>query len=337
MKRILNLLLILGAGLFIYSSCGKPTDPESIYPSSSGGYKIVSKFETAAYAQDLIIMDTLCFISQGEGGLMVVDISDREHPETVNIITNNVRGYSTKLAIKDNALYIAAGSFGVTVLNIVKPLTPVVTVSNLSMKPAKNFHVFGEYLITAVSEQGCYFSDVSFPIYPDLRAEFKTPGYAKGLTTNSDSSYLFVATGEMGLTIYNISVMNGGYGPYPQVGWGDTPGYAEAVAVADGNSYAYLACGNAGLQIVDYSDTTNLSIAGTFNGGGYAHEIMLKDDKVYLTTEDNGLQVIDISDVSNPVRIGSVDTDEALGLDMDENYIYIADEEEGLIIIQKPE
>jgi len=41
--------------------------------------------------------------------------------------------------------------------------------------------------------------------------------------------------------------------------------------------------------------------------------------------------------VSNPVRIGSVDTDEALGLDMDENYIYIADEEEGLIIIQKPE
>ena len=43
-----------------------------------------------------------------------------------------------------------------------------------------------------------------------------------------------------------------------------------------------------------------------------------------------GLQIIDVSDVTAPKLLGAVETKFALGLDMDENYIYLADEDEGI-------
>ncbi len=49
-----------------------------------------------------------------------------------------------------------------------------------------------------------------------------------------------------------------------------------------------------------------------------------------------GLQIIDVSDFTNPKLIGVVDTEFALGLDMDDEFIYVADEDEGLIIISIP-
>ena len=59
-------------------------------------------------------------------------------------------------------------------------------------------------------------------------------------------------------------------------------------------------------------------------------------DKIFITTELRGLQIIDVSDPVNPFRIGTVQTQYAKGVTADDKYIYVADEEEGLIIISIP-
>jgi hypothetical protein len=318
--------------------CGKPTDPESLKPDDiSGGYKIVKRFPTPGYAQDVLKKDSLLYIAQGEGGLLIVSIVDPENPQTVSVTTEGVRGYSSKIAMKDSAVYLAAGTFGVTIINVGDPVLPIVTVSNLNMKPARDFHVFGNYMFTAISEQGVSIADISYPTQPDIRGGISTSGYAYALTTSDDSNYLFVACGEMGLSIFNISDFQEGFGIYPQVGWCDTPGYAEAVTVVDNESIAFLACGTSGLQIIDYSDTSNIYIAGSYDSIGYAKDLMYKDHRIYMTMETYGLQIIDVSDITKPYLIGMVQTQYALGLDMDEKYIYLADEVEGLIIVSIPD
>ena len=334
-KFKLFVLLLLSINLFL--SCGKPTTPETVpIPDISGGYKIVTKYATSGYAQDVLKKDDLLYIAQGEGGLEIVDIADPENPETVSIASEGVRGYSIKVAILDTVVYIAAGSFGVTVLDVADVYNPIVTAANTSMKPAKNIHIRGQYLFTAVSEQGVKLSNISYPAGPDPQGAISTFGFAYDLTTTADSSYMFVACGEMGLDIINISDFQGGWPNYWQVGWCDTPGKAESIAILEEESIAFLACGTAGLQIIHYADTTNIHIIGSLDGGGYAKDLIYKDQRIYQTAELGGLQIIDVSDYTNPQLIGVVDTEFALGLDIDDNFVYVADEDEGLIIISIP-
>jgi hypothetical protein len=323
-------------GLFLMIGCGKPTVPESLNPGD-GGYKIVKRFPTSGYAQDVLKKDSLLYIAQGEGGLMIVSVADPENPQTVSLTTEGVRGYSSKIAMKDSAVYLAAGTFGVTVINVGDPVVPFVTVANLGMKPARSFHILGNFMFTAISEQGISICDISYPTQPDIRGGISTSGYAYGLTTSADSNYLFAACGEMGLSIFDISDFQEGFGIYPRIGWCDTPGDAEAITVLDNESIAFMACGTAGLQIIDYSDTSNIYIAGSYDSIGYAKDLLYNDHRIYLTTETYGLQIIDVSDITKPFLVGIVPTGYALGLDMDEKYIYLADEDEGLIIISIPE
>ncbi len=336
--KVYKLFALLITVISLMYGCGKPQDAESLWPDDqSGGFTIVKEFPTSAYAQDVIKKDNLLYIAQGEGGLTIVDVTNPLHPETVSVLSEGVRGYSTRIAMKDSVVYLASGSFGVNVINVINPAEPVVTVSNLNMKPARDLLVMGNYMFTAISEQGVRISDISFPVYPDIRGGMVTNGYARGLANSSDTSLLFVACGEMGLSVFNISDFQNGFGEYPVVGWCDTPDYAEMVVVDDDESLAYMACGTAGLQIVDYSDTLNMKIVGSYDGAGYAKSLVYKDHMVYLAAEKGGLQVIDVSNVTNPRAVGLVDMDYAMGLVVDEPYIYVANDAGGLTIVEFPQ
>jgi hypothetical protein len=141
----------------------------------------------------------------------------------------------------------------------------------------------------------------------------------------------------MGFSIHNISNMQDGFGIYPRVGWCDAPGDAEAIALDESRSVAFLACGTSGLQVINYADTNNIYIAGSYDSAGYAKDLELRGNLVYLSSELGGLQIIDVTDFTAPKLLGAVEAKFALGLDMDENYIYLADEDEGILIISIPD
>ncbi len=329
-------LLLILATIFIINGCGKPTDPESLKPDDAG-YKIVSQIPSSGFANDIVKRGDLAYIAQGEGGLLIYDVSDPLLPIMVSLTTESLWGYTGKIALKDSAVYLAANTFGINVVDVRNPDTPVVTITNLGLKPAKNFCVMGNYLFTAISEQGVGIAEISMAAEPDIRGQFPATGYAYGLATSTDSNYLFVAGGEMGLSIYNISNFQDGYGIYPQIGWCDTPGDAEAIVLDESRSVAFMACGTSGLQILDYSDTLNIFIAGSYDSAGYAKDLEYHNNLVYLSAELGGLQIIDVSSITAPKLLGAVETKYALGLDMDEKYIYLADEDEGVLIISIPE
>jgi len=332
--KLFALLLI---SLSLVLGCGKPNTPDEPEPIDvSGGYKIVSQIYTLGYAQDVLLVDTLIYVAQGEGGLMIISVNDPENPQYVSSVNEGVRGYTTKIAKKDSAVYMAAGGFGVSVVDVANPFEPVATASNLPMKPAKDFLIMGDYLFTSISEQGIKITDISYPTQPDPRGPISTVGYAHGMSYTTDTAYLLVACGEVGLSMIDISDFQEGHGDYPQVGLCHTPGYAETVTLLDEEKLAFMACGTSGLQIVNYSDTTDIHIVGSYDGPGYAKDLIYKDDIVYMTAERGGLQIINVSNISSPTLIGMVETVYALGIDMDEDYIYVADEEDGMLVIAIP-
>lgn len=106
------------------------------------------------------------------------------------------------------------------------------------------------------------------------------------------------------------------------------------MAVADNDTIAFLACGNAGLQIINFSDPENIKVVAGFYHSGYAKALIYKNKRVYLAARKGGLQIIDVNDISKPVLVGRVGTDDALGLDVDGDYIYVANEVSGLVVIK---
>jgi len=327
--------VILFSSLILLMSCGTPNDPESII-GGDGGYKIASKYATSGFAQDIVLSDSLAYISQGQSGLIIVNVSNPKEPKFVSELTYGLRGYSYKLASKDSIIYLAAGTFGVNTVNVIDPANPVITQENRAIAPSKNFHIMGDYLFTAVSEEGINITKINDPAHPDIRQTFFFFFYAQAACTSADRNFLFIACGEVGFTIYDISDFQDGYNIYPVVGWLDTPGYTEDVTIHPDLPVAFLACGSAGLVIVDYSDTANVTIVGSYATGGYAKEVVYKENKVYVTTELRGLQIFDVSNLNSPVRIGTVETKFAMAVALDNKYIYVADEQEGLIIISIP-
>lgn len=329
-----RLIIIFIVSIGLLYGCGKPNDPESLI-IDDGGYKVLTSFSTSGYAQDVIKKDTLLYIVQGEGGLMIVDVSDPAYPKIVSITSDDVRGYSTRIIMKDSVVYLAAGGFGLNVIDVSDPWFPEVTATNVGIKPATSFALFGDYLFTAISEKGVGIAEITYPTQPDVRGEFPISGYANGLVPH-DTTMLLVACGEMGMSIYDISNFQQGYGIYPHVGWCDTPGYAEAITIIENDSIAFLACGTAGLQIIDYSDTSNIFIQGSYDGTGYAKDLEYRNNRIFLTTELSGLQIINVTDIAHPSLVGVVDTEYALGIEVDDKYIYLADDTGGLIIISIP-
>jgi len=321
--------------LMFLLSCGTPNEPESIM-GGDGGYKIVSKFTTSGYAQDVVVSDTIAYVTQGEGGLMIINISNRNAPKELSSVIQNLKGYSYKVAVKDSVVYISAGAFGVSVVDAFDPLNPIITATNLALKPARGFDIRDNFLFTAVGEYGFKVSDISYPTQPDIRGETSAPGFAQAVCVSPDRNYLLVACGEMGFSIFNISELQSGWGTYPMTGWVDTPGYAEDVVSHPDLPYAFMACGTGGFFIVDYSDSANVKVIGGYSTGGYAKEVVYKDNKAYVTTGQRGLQIFDVSNITTPIRIGTVQTKLAKGLAVDDKYVYVADEQEGLVIIAFP-
>ncbi len=332
----LYLILLLLTGLAI--SCGKPNDAEVLEPDEpeTGGYTVVARYTTPAYAQDVALNDTLLYVAQGEGGLLILDVSDPANPQQVSITTENARGYSLKVAFRDSAVYLAAGAFGVTAINVADPYNPFVTVYNLNMKPARDMYLMGDYMFTPISEQGVRIAAIDYPIQPDVRGGIETSGYAYGCTSTSDSNYLVVACGEMGISVFDISDLQNGLGVYTRVNWCSLPGYAQSVELSDDDKYAFVACGIEGFYIIDISDTTDYHIVSNFDYKGYVKSLVYRDGLVYLAAELYGLQIVDVSDVTAPKLIAQIKSSYALDLDMDDNFIYVADEVEGIIVIAKP-
>jgi hypothetical protein len=333
-----SLLIFAGSVIIFISGCGTPNEPESIL-GGDGGYKIINRFPTNGYAQDIIVEDSLAYVAQGEAGLAIINISNINSlliVSEVNASTSGLNCYSYKVTKKDSVIFLAGRGFGVNTINVANPDSAKLEGRNLPIKPAYSFNLMGDFLFTAINEYGVNVSKIVDGLYLMTRVEFGTPGYAQGLCTSADNNYLFIACGETGLALYNISIFNDGYGPFHLIKLMDTPGYAEDVVTHPVFPVAFIACGTGGLVIADYSDTSNVKIIGSYDTGGYAKEVIYRDGKVYVTTELRGLQIFDVLDLTMPVRLSTVQTQFAIGVDVDDKYVYVTDKNEGLIIISRP-
>jgi hypothetical protein len=99
------------------------------------------------------------------------------------------------------------------------------------------------------------------------------------------------------------------------------------------NEIAYVADGANGLSILNISNINNRTILGQFEIEGPAENIIVMNDRIYLTA-DNFLYLIDSSDLSNPEEISHYNTTGIISdIDVKNEIVYLTDDEQGLTIL----
>jgi len=130
--------------------------------------------------------------------------------------------------------------------------------------------------------------------------KIRTRGMVESLFYDPSSQNLYIAAGEIGLEIWDVS------NPSAPVKLGscETPGYAQDVYVS--GSYAYVADKTA-LQVIDVSSPSNPREMGSYTAV-LARGVHVSGSYAYLA-DINALSVIDVSVPSNPQKAASCDCD----------------------------
>jgi hypothetical protein len=329
-KAIIYNLFILVVFSF---SCGKRKDPESLY--TDGGYKITSTFKIPGYAKDVLVDGKYCYIAQGEGGVAIVNVSNPTNPILVASLNQELRGNSTKVAKDSNIVYLTAGSFGFSSVDVSNPDTPSVVTTNINMKASKNATIRNKFLFAAVSERGVNIAKLDELGSPDIRGTTKTQGYAQAVAVTTDFQKMFVACGEMGVEAFDISDFKDGYGPYPSLSSVSATGYSSSIALNEKDKLVLVGCESYGLKVYDYSIAGALKLVGTFETDNKLVEIKFDYPYAYLCLGKGGFQVVNLSTPNSMSSVARMKISNAIGVDFDQQYIYIATNEGGIVILKK--
>jgi hypothetical protein len=121
------------------------------------------------------------------------------------------------------------------------------------------------------------------------------------------------------------------------VGNCDTPGDAQRVMVS--GDYAYVADGFKILTVTDISYPSNPTVVFNYCDkyewpvGGFASDLDIKGNYVYIAADGLGLMIINITNPLDPDSVGVCDTWQAKGVAISGDYAYVADLYAGMKVI----
>jgi hypothetical protein len=256
----------------------------------------IGGYRTSGMATGIVLVDKYAYVSDGPAGLQVIDVSNPASPVRVGGCATG--GMATAIAAMGQFILIQDQNSGLEVIDVSNPASPVRVSQYQSGNTSYSLAVSGQYALVG-DEEGLQVIDVSNPAKPIHVNGYLEHGHTLDVTVHGLQAYV---ADEEGLQVFEVSDAAN-----PEWQGGISLRLAGAIGVD--SHYAYV------------FDTTFV-ISG-FNV------------KMLPT-----LDVIDISNPANPVRLGgctlSTDSIASMGsgiFAIYENYVYLADKNNGVQII----
>jgi hypothetical protein len=300
--------------------------------------ELVSTIQTVGVAQDVFLRNDTAYVADGQADLTVINVQDKYNPSLImNIDTIDddfARGVYISPTDTIPYAFVADTDGRIQALKIDTTFLYNASIGlDQNIQDITGMTISDTLWLFAVSSgfnrrKLAYYQIIFTPI-PEapIFIAHDMPADANGLWV--DSSFAYVACGVAGLVIVNLEDL---YGPTIQSSL-DLEGSALSICV-DGD-YAYLACDRAGVYVVDLSaDRTNPSIAARINTSGRTKDIQVAGQHAFIADGSGGLKVIDISLPDSAHFVAAYQTPYAYGIWADEDYIYICDRDEGLMIFE---
>ncbi len=307
---------------FIILDISNPDEPGDLY-SESFPWVI----------NDIIAEDDDVYLMFG-GRIETLDISDPTSPQPLGLY--NQLGTSLEFVLNENSVYVADGTYGLSIIDTQNPANPVAASSMKGPGDAIDAVKTGNYIIAANSsglvlldaeypEEGfprtdididalevkvsgdntfvldsdgfLHILDISDFQQPEEVFLFNIDGFLTTITPNESVAYLGAKSGLAEYHLLSLDIANM---ESPEIiGSLDLPAEVNSINIQD--TLACLTCGEDGSYLVDISDPEFPSFAGEFDPVIPIDHKKSAFFQEHLLIADamNGLVVLDISDLEN--------------------------------------
>jgi len=292
-----SLAFIISDSVFYVATIADPANPAVIGQVALG-------FSDFTHREMVIIGDYVYSshgdYDDGEGGILVIDISDPLSPEIARQLTVDSWSLSNlgdKFGASDlQSFYM--------IMDVTDPVNPVelgqFDIPHTRSWGFRGVITDGNYAYMAFGPSDLYIVDVSDPYnMRPVKGDFLNGG-AYELARRGN--YLYVASGsydDNGLYIFDISNPES---PLPISYYY----YGSPQEITLHGDYAFMA-GNSGTSIIlDISDPYNPTLVSDYRAGGITWGVAVKDNYAYLANF-NGLVIVNIADIENPLVVDTLD------------------------------
>ncbi len=311
--------------------------------------------------QDVIIRNEFVFVTTNLD-LHIFNVSQPTSPYAVGFWEGN----TGQMAIFSAYLFIAAGAFGLRIVNIYDPTSPILA-DFIEVLGSPQGIAFGEgtndYAYIASGSAGLRVISTADPYNLEELGACVDPNQAIDVSVRN--SVAFVADGSNGVKAINIT------NPFqPTLLWQKVmPGYANAIFTYSNKiyisardsglvimqdsimlsrintpenasdvfvvgRYAYVAANDAGLRVIDVDNPYLPVEVGYCDTIGFVTSIFVSGNYAFLTSDDFGMVVVNISDPSMPYMISYYETpDYPNKIYVDGQYVFITDQSGNISIV----
>ncbi|MEN3044776.1 MAG: hypothetical protein ABDH37_06145 [Candidatus Hydrothermales bacterium] len=316
--------------LILLSFCKK--FPEPIREKE---FSLILEFPLTGYAQGLFLKDSILFVANGQGGLVILNISHL--PDSIIFISQEETGYNAKsIHVKNSFAFLGFDDInrkGIWVYDIKDLKNPKFITSDEGLSYVYDISSPPQdtpFLYVA-SGYFYYIEDLSgLPYYLSFAKRYHPPGKVRGIF--SDENYVYLACEQMGVVIFPPLIPNV---PDSEViiSWIDTPNNARDLFVKDNK--IFVADGYGGLVIIDISDINNPYVVSRISLPGYSQKIKGEGNIMYVACGAAGVVGVDIKNIMEPKIYAVYKTSYAYDLEINKEYIFVADRDRGIIVLSK--
>ncbi len=211
-------------------------------------------------------------------------------------------------------LYIAAGIFGICVLDVADPLQLKLIGHYDTPGHASGIFVVDARVCVADGDAGLRIIDASIPSAMRELGSFKM---SSACNVYVSGQYAYITN--LGLQIVNIANP-----AEPQVvAYHETPGVAYGLDLVE--PFMYVADDWCGIRIIDMSDPMYPQEVGHYDTPGHARDVKVIGNYAYVADCDAGLRIIDISKPFDCEEVGYADTPDARSIHLCGHYVFLAD------------
>ncbi|WP_417375975.1 Calx-beta domain-containing protein [Gimesia maris] len=258
----------------------------------------LGSFDTPGGAFGMQVVENIAYISDGNSGLRVLDVSDPDNISELGAFDTS--GVALDVQVVGNIAYVADSSEGLRILDISDPANISELGAYAILTDARSVQIIGGTAYITDGPEGLRVLDISDPANISLNGSFNTPGYAYGMQVVGTLAY--IADGNnSGLRVLDISDPNN----ISELGFFDTSHIAYDVQVV--GNIAYVTDYDAGLLVLDISDPTSISELGSVGTSSISLSVQVVGNIAYLADNSAGLRLLDVTDPANIRELGTFD------------------------------
>ncbi|MFW9993353.1 MAG: LVIVD repeat-containing protein [Candidatus Odinarchaeota archaeon] len=279
---------------------------------------------TVGYAA--LVQDNHAFVTDNDG-VTILDISEPSRSRKVGRLALADGAFG--VCLENNLLYIAADEEGFAIADISDVTNPVTLGEYFTGGSAYEVAVEGSYAYVSVLNSGLQVLNISNPESITKMGELGNLGRGDDVEAHQGLVYFGDGSGgSSGLKIVDVS------DPSTPALIKSVQGTAGVFDIHIHGDLMFLACHSLGARILNISNPWSPTVISTYvKTGGEAYGVAGNNTHVYVADLQKGAYLLDITDPSNPSEIASYSNAAPHGIFTDGEYIYLADQDNGLIIL----